>query len=209
MTKVAAVLLAAGSSSRFGERNKLVALVGGRPLVRCVAETIVASGVPEIVVVTGSEARPIEDALKGLPVRFAHNAQWQSGMGSSIATGVSALNEGVRGALIQPGDMPFITCALIERLITAFERDHGIAFPAKLTGEQRNPVLWPRRHFPLLTALRGQSGAKSLLKRFAGSCGAVTVADESVFADVDTLEDLAVARVRGRKPTGASGCKVG
>jgi molybdenum cofactor cytidylyltransferase len=196
MAEVAAVLLAAGASTRFGPGNKLVARIRARPLVRFVAETIAAGGVSEIVVVTGADAELIEGALEGIPVRFVHNARWQNGMGSSIAAGVSALSEEVQGVLIVPGDMPFVTGALLESLISAFERERGIIFPAKLTGEQRNPVLWPRRHFPLLTALRGQEGAKSLLKRYAGSCTAVTVADESVFADVDTVDDWAVARAR-------------
>jgi molybdenum cofactor cytidylyltransferase len=117
-------------------------------------------------------------------------------MGSSIAAGVSALSEEVQGVLIVPGDMPFVTGALLESLISVFEREHGIVFPAKRTGEQRNPVLWPRRYFPSLTALQGHEGAKTLLKKYAGSCTAVTIADESVFADVDTLDDWAVARAR-------------
>ncbi len=196
MSEVAAVLLAAGGSTRFGFKNKLVAEIGGCPLVRIVADTIAAAGISEIVVVTGANTSAVERALEGAPVRFAHNARWQDGIGSSIATGVSALGPTATGAFIVLGDMPFVTCALLERLISIFEREHAIIFPAKLTGEQRNPVLWPRRHFPLLNALGGQDGAKSLLKSFAGSCTAVTVADESILADVDTPEDLTVAHAR-------------
>lgn len=198
MAEVAAVLLAAGASTRFGPGNKLVARIGAPPLVRCVAETIAASGVAEIVVVTGADAEAIERALEGIPVRFAHTARWKSGMGSSIAAGVSALGEHVDGTFIVPGDMPLLRPQLLQSLRTAFEREGAlrIVYPATPEGAQRNPVLWPRRHFPLLTALGGQAGAKSLLKRFSDSCTVVTVADESIFADVDTLGDLAVARAR-------------
>ena len=65
--------------------------------------------IADVVVVTGCEAARIEEALAGLSVRFVPNADWQTGIGSSIAAGVRALGDGVDGALIVPGDMPFLS----------------------------------------------------------------------------------------------------
>ena len=191
MANVAAVLLAAGASARFGPENKLVARIGGRPLVRCVAEAVASSGVSEIVAVTGADAALIEGALDGLPVRFAHNATWQDGMGTSIAAGVSALGESADGAFIVPGDMPLLTTDLLQSLIAAFDRHGGgpIVYPATPDGEQRNPVLWPRRFFPKLRALSGPEGGKALLRTLAVETVAVPC-DPAAFADVDTPAEL-------------------
>jgi molybdenum cofactor cytidylyltransferase len=198
MARLAAVILAAGASSRFGDGNKLVAPIEGRALVRRAVEAMLAAGPYEIVVVTGHEPAVIEAALDGLKVRFVHNAGWRAGLGSSIATGVSALATDVDGAFILPGDMPFVDPATIRELAATFKGalPPPIVYPATATGEQRNPVLWPRRYFAELAALSGPDGAKQFLQSVKGSCAAVAVNSEAMFTDVDTPADLDAAASR-------------
>jgi molybdenum cofactor cytidylyltransferase len=150
-----------------------------------VAEEIVASGA-DAVVVTGCDHLLIEKALKGLPLRFAHNPSWTRGMGSSIAAGLMALGSEALGAFIVPGDMPFLTSALLKDLIVTFNESRGasIVYPITRAGEQRNPVLWPRRFFPLLGSLSGSGGAKHLLAASFDSQRRVPVVDEGAFADM-------------------------
>jgi molybdenum cofactor cytidylyltransferase len=216
MAKIGAVVLAAGCSVRFGASNKLLAEIDGRPLIRTVAEAMTQGGiVSEIVVVTGYDQRLIERALDGLQLRFAHNPDWSKGMGSSIAIGVSAVGANLDGAFIMPGDMPLAPAALLERLIEEFVQTQGtsIIFPTTASGAQRNPVLWPRRFFGLLTSLTGPEGGKRAFNALGGKCcKAVLVADDRVFKDVDTTEDLARARSRfgrismsGATPTSEAG----
>jgi len=196
MAEVAAVLLAAGASTRFGTENKLVAEINGRPLVRATADAVLGAGIAEVVVVTGSEPGLVERALDGLSIRFMHNAGWQDGMGSSIATGVAALRDTADAAFIVPGDMPLLTVGLLRSLIAAFERHGGapIVYPTTPDGAQRNPVLWPSRLFPELCALSGPAGAKALLRPLLAE--SVTVAcDPAIFVDVDTQADLMRAAV--------------
>ena len=199
MAEIGAVLLAAGASQRFGADNKLLANIEGRPLIRWVADEIVSSGA-EAVVVTGCDHLLIEKALDGLELRFAHNPNWIRGMGSSIAAGVMALGSQALGAFIVPGDMPFLTSALLKDLMAAFNESRGtsIVYPATLAGEQRNPVLWPRRVFPLLASLSGPGGAKQLLATSIDSQKPVPVVDEGAFADIDFPADLETARSRWR-----------
>jgi molybdenum cofactor cytidylyltransferase len=209
MAKIGAVLLAAGSSVRFGADNKLLADIGGRtggrPLIRSVAEAIIQGDiVSEIVVVTGYDQPLIERALHGLRLRFINNPNWPKGMGSSIAIGASALGSSLDGAFIIPGDMPLVPAAVLERLIEEFVQAQGasIIFPATASGAQRNPVLWPRRFFAILTSLSGLEGGKRSLNALAEYRNAVLVADDSVFTDIDTAEDLALAHSRfGRVST--------
>jgi molybdenum cofactor cytidylyltransferase len=142
MAEIGAVLLAAGASQRFGVDNKLLADIGGKPLIRWVAEEIVHSGA-EVIVVTGCDHLLIEKALEGLPLRFAHNMNWPRGMGSSML-GSQAL-----GVFIVPGDMPFLRSDLLKDLMAIFNESVGasIVYPTTLRGERRNPVLWPSSQF--------------------------------------------------------------
>jgi molybdenum cofactor cytidylyltransferase len=192
MTKLAAIVLAAGASTRFGAENKLLArLDDGRPIIRCVIEALSGGGIADIIVVTGYDATQITEALGGLPVRFVENDRWQTGMGSSVATGVRALGEDVAGALIVPGDMPHLSAELLHSLGVVFDNHDqmSVVYPALPDGSQRNPVLWPRSFFPQLAVLIGPSGGKSLLQDLTDRSVPVTVDDSMLLADVDTPAD--------------------
>ncbi len=188
---LAAVLLAGGASRRFGLKNKLLADVDGVPIVAKVAREILDSGVEELVVVTGSEHDAYVDALEGLSVRFVRNPEWDEGIGSSIAAGVRAVHPSHAGVFIVPGDLPNLTGDVLRKLADAFTHDvsHPIVVPVTARGEQRNPVLWPRRHFPELDVLSGPKGGKSLLDSLKGERLDVAFDDESVFVDIDTPDD--------------------
>ncbi len=194
--KIAAVLLAAGASTRYGSANKLLAMLDGKPLVRHAAENLAAAGLCDIVAVTGPDAEDIAAALAGLPVRTTANTRSSSGMGSSIAIGIGALGQDPAGALIVPGDMPNIRPALIAALVAAFATHGGerAVYPVLPDGRQSPPVLWPRALFPELAALDGPQGGKLLLQRSGGI--AVPVGDARLLADVDTPDDLASAAHR-------------
>lgn len=193
MAKLGAVLLAAGCSSRFGSANKLLTEFDGRPMVRVAADALLGAGcIDQVLVVTGHDASAVENALDGLNVRFVFNADWRDGMGGSIAICVSKLATALDGAAIVPGDMPFLTSSVIERLGAKFQERDGtsIVFPSTPAGEQRNPVIWPRRFFGLLESLTGPEGGKRLLIELADSCSAVLISDEKVLLDIDAPDDV-------------------
>jgi molybdenum cofactor cytidylyltransferase len=196
MARIGAVLLAAGASTRFGAENKLLADLGGRPLVARAADALLASEVDEIVVVTGRDSEQVRQILARTAVRFAHNEGWIRGMGSSIASGLRALGSQPSGAFVVPGDMPFITTGTIATLRDRFIQAGGerIVVPTTPEGAQRNPVLWPRRCFAELALLSGAQGGKLLLKRYSDQTVCVAFADAFALTDVDTAEDLEAAR---------------
>jgi molybdenum cofactor cytidylyltransferase len=121
-TKVHAVLLAAGRSSRMGGPNKLLAGFGGKPLVRLVTERLLASRADGLVVVTGHQADRVREALKGQNARFADNPDFASGLAGSLKTGIRALPAEAEAAMVVLGDMPGLTSADFDALITAFAR---------------------------------------------------------------------------------------
>lgn len=188
--RVHAVLLAAGRSSRMGGPNKLMALFQGKPLVRRTAERVLASAADGVVAVTGHQAARIGEALAGLDVPVVHNADFASGLASSLKTGVAALPEDAAGALIVLGDMPEVLPADLDRLIHAFERAGGRAVVrATHDGKRGNPVILPRALFAAVAHLEGDTGARHLVE-----AEGVDVIDVEIGAgaavDVDTPEAL-------------------
>ena len=193
---VAAIVLAAGRSTRMGGPNKLLAELNGKPLVRIVAEQALASQASSVIVVTGHQQMEVQRALAGLDVTFVHNRDFAEGLATSVRTGIAAVPSAADGSVVCLGDMPLIEAKLIDRLIEAFTPDRGglIAIPVS-DGRRGNPVLWSRRFFSELMALDGDIGARHLIGRHGEAVVEVPVSGQAAFLDIDTPEALASARI--------------
>jgi molybdenum cofactor cytidylyltransferase len=192
---VAAVILAAGRSTRMGGPNKLLAELGGKTLVRIVTEQALASKASSVIVVTGHQADQVENALAGLKVKFVRNGDFAAGLASSVKVGIAAVPAAADGAVVCLGDMPLIDARLIDRLIEAFAPDRGnlIAVPVS-DGRRGNPVLWSRRFFGELMTLDGDIGARHLIARHGEAVAEVAVEGHGAFLDIDTPQALEDAR---------------
>jgi molybdenum cofactor cytidylyltransferase len=192
---VAAIILAAGRSTRMGGPNKLLAELGSKKLVRIATEQALASKASAVVVVTGHQADLVEKALEGLKVKFVRNSDFAGGLASSVKAGIAAVPENADGAVICLGDMPLIDAHLIDRLIEAFAPDRGnlIVVPVA-DGRRGNPVLWSRRFFKELMTLDGDIGARHLIAKHAEAVAEVPVDGQSAFLDIDTPQALEAAR---------------
>jgi molybdenum cofactor cytidylyltransferase len=192
---VGVVLLAAGRASRMGEAagHKLLAEFDGETLIRRMAGTALSSRARRTVVVTGHRRADIEASLNGLDVSLAHNGDYETGMASSLKTGLSALGGEVDGALVLLGDMPALTAAHLDSLIGAFADHQGRAIVRACDGERRgNPVILPRTAFADAMELAGDVGARALIES-----GVWPVIDVEIGAaarlDVDTPEAVRAA----------------
>ena len=196
----AAVVLAAGRSSRMGGPNKLLAEIGGRPLVRIVAEEALASRARPVVVVTGHQHERVETALAGVPMTCVHNPHFADGLGTSLKTAIAALPADVDGAVVCLGDMPQVDAALIDRLIGVIDPDKGalVAVPT-IDGKRGNPVVWSRRFFPDLMAVEGDAGARHLIGRYAEAVVEVPVSGKAALIDIDTPEALEAVKAELEK----------
>jgi molybdenum cofactor cytidylyltransferase len=192
---IAGVVLAAGRSSRMGGPNKLLAEIGGKPLVRIVVDAVLASRARPVVVVTGHQRDKVEAALAGLPVKFVHNPHFADGLGTSLKAGIAALPAEADGAIVCLGDMPQVDAGLIDRLIGAFDPDHGalVVLPT-IDGKRGNPVVWSRRFFPDLMAVEGDVGARYLIGRYTEAVAEVPLTGTAALTDVDTPEALEAVR---------------
>ena len=193
--KVAAVILAAGRSTRMGGPNKLLAELGGKSLVRIVTEQVLASKASGAIVVTGHQAAEVEKALRGLNVTFVRNPDFAQGLASSVKAGLAAVPDDADGAVVCLGDMPLIDADLIDRLIGTFAPDRGnlIAVPVS-DGRRGNPVLWSRRFFGELMTLDGDIGARHLIAKHGEAVAEVPVEGHGAFLDIDTPQALEEAQ---------------
>ncbi len=188
MSALAGIVLAAGTSSRFGAANKLLADWRGQPMLRTVVEAVLATELDPVIVVTGHEAEQVEAALAGLDVQFVRNPDFASGQASSVRTGVAAVPGWCNGAMLLLGDMPRICPGEINALIDAFAGEASIVVP-QFGGQRGNPVIFGKAHFPVLEKLTGDKGARELLS--GSGVTLVEMDTDAVLRDIDTPEALA------------------
>lgn len=185
------VLLAAGTSSRYGDENKLLVALDGEPLVRRAAATLVESDVDGVTVVVGHEAEAVREALADLDVAVAANPDYAAGQSTSVRRGVrDARERGADAVLIALGDMPNVAPASVDLVVEAYERGVADVVAAGYDGRRGNPVLFDTRHFDDLVGVDGDAGGRHLLRE-SESAVAVETGDPGVLRDVDRPGDLA------------------
>jgi molybdenum cofactor cytidylyltransferase len=194
--RVAALVLAAGASRRMRGRDKLMEPVGGRPVLRAVAEAAKASRADEVVVVLPPEAGARRAALDGLAVRTVEAPDWAEGMAASIRAGMAALAPRADAVVLLLADMPEVGPSEIDRLIAAFDPDEAreICRAVSADGTPGHPVLFGRRFFESLAGLRGDFGAREVLRDAAEFVTEVPTPGRAALVDLDTPEDWAAWR---------------
>jgi len=188
--RVAALVLAAGCSSRMGQRNKLLCRVEGVPLVQHAVDAACTSRAYQVVVVTGHDCERVEAALQGWPVSLIYNPDYASGMASSLRCGLRALRDDAEAVIVLLADMPGIEGLHIDCMIDAFDPARPFVLVPEHEGRRGNPVLWPRRYFAEMAALSGDTGARSLLRRYVQDVRSVSFDSPAILIDVDTPDAL-------------------
>lgn len=190
--RVAALVLAAGASSRMGELKALLPF-GGSTLLERAVRTFLDAGLPDVTVVIGHEADRVRDAVAALDVRCVENPAPERGMYSSVVAGIASLDPGVDAAFVLPADMPAVRAGTVARLA----REHGAAQPAvtypAFVGRRGHPPLVSRQLFDEILRGSGEGGLRGVLTRFEDRARIVPVLDEGVVLDLDTPGDVAAA----------------
>ncbi len=201
--RIAALLLAAGRSSRMGGPNKLLEPIDGVPMVVRTVQRLLSSRARPIVTVLGNQADQVDAALGKLPVERVRNPGFAEGLSTSLKAGLAALPPDIDGVIVCLGDMPLVTGRDIDRLIAAFNPLEGraIVVPTR-RGKRGNPVLWASRFFPDMAELAGDVGAKHLIGEHAELVAEIEMDSDGVLIDVDTPDALAALRDRV-KPSAA------
>lgn len=189
-----ALILAGGAGRRFGANEgggKLLAELGGVPVIRRVAEAVAAAGFAEVVVVAGAGGALLRSGLEGIACRFIDAPDWAEGMAASLRAGVEALAPDAAGVCVFLGDMPLVPVELCPDLIAAATAA-GYAARPRFEGKPGHPVAVTRAGFADLMALEGDRGAAALLAR-RDDVAYLDTADRGVLLDIDTPADLSAA----------------
>ncbi|SFS14058.1 molybdenum cofactor cytidylyltransferase [Dyella sp. OK004] len=188
---IGAVVLAAGNASRFGAAKQTLP-IKGMPMVRLVAMAALEAGLSPVVVVTGAYGDAVARSLDGLAVHRADNPDWTSGMGTSLAFGVTAAAAqaaSLQAVLVLLADQPAITAADLRGMLEAHASAPERILAARYEDHLGPPCIFPRTIFDELMALRGPHGARLLLKHHATCVDAYDL--PSAALDIDTPADYA------------------
>ncbi len=204
LTRIAGIILAAGSSTRFGRPKQLIEWQGVPLVVRAVA-VAARAGLSPIVVVLGSRAEEVRAALEraawASPPQVAMNWRWQEGIGTSVQVGLMALPPDCDGAVFLHCDQPLLPAGLLGALVRRFEESGlPIVHPVH-AGRRYPPALFGQALFAELAALSGDVGGRAVIERHTGDVATLPVDDPFPLSDVDTPEDL--ERIQRLAPAGA------
>jgi molybdenum cofactor cytidylyltransferase len=193
--KIAAIILAAGRSSRFEDGHKLLVEIGGIPIVRRVCETIAASRVDDVLLIVSETNGPVARAAGIGRWQAVENPNATEGLSTSLRIGLQNIASDTDGVLVALADMPGITAALVDALISTFASNRStIVFPVASDGRRGHPIIWPKSLLPDLMSVPGDSGGKTILSDHTDLWRPVACENEGAFADIDTRADLAFFR---------------
>ena len=189
---ITAIIPAAGLSSRMGQ-NKLLMRFAGKSLIEHAVDTLMTSGVDEIVVVLGHEANLVRSRLEGKSVRFVENPDYRAGLSTSVRTGMEAAPKGSDAMMIYLADQPLLESDEIKRLIQAFAeaKRAGKSIVVPFFGNTRgNPVILDASYREMVLDIAGDVGCRRIIKRHPEKVFAVQMETDHVVRDIDTPEDL-------------------
>ena len=190
-SRVAAIILAAGKSTRMGEPKQLLRL-GERTVLERTLENVRAAGVEEIVLVLGSSAATIQRQLPSSTfegIKVVVNQAWGQGMASSLREGLAALSPQIDGALIVLADQPFLRPATLDQIVDRYRLANAQIVIPMYKGSRGNPVLLDRSVFADVMALDGDVGCRAIFGGHAEGIVKVEVEDVGILLDIDNKED--------------------
>lgn len=191
------IVLGAGQGTRFGD-SKMLADIGGAPMIGRVVQTVKQAAIGPVHVVTGHDAEAIESAVNGICDGCLHNPLYRDGMGTSIAAGIASLPADCAAAMIVLGDQPLVSPAHLSRLASAWRKQPDRIVASSYEQTIGPPAVFPRAQFDALNALRGDEGARSLLRD--PQAEVVVIECEGPMPDVDTPDDLNALKTRVLRP---------
>lgn len=172
-------------------RNKLLAKIDGKPMIKRVVEAALNSKVDEVIVVLGWEAQKIHAILADSPCRLVLNKDYESGQSSSVKAGLKEVSNTTRAILVLPADVAKISARSINLIINAYNDKGNLIVVAAHRGQLGHPILLSKELFKEIEQINEQTfGLKFVVKKHSNEMRLVETGTETVLRDVDTPEDL-------------------
>jgi 4-nitrophenyl phosphatase len=189
---VAAIVLAAGESRRFGQPKQLLP-VGGKTMIQHVVDVVLDSPTEQVIVVLGCRAAEIEASVADRLVQVVVNQEWKSGLSSSVQAGLLAVRPEVSAALFVLADQPGVTTEVIAKLIERYRETCAPIVVPTHQGRRGNPVLFDRSLFAELMQVKGDQGGRRLIAEHSDKLEEVEVGTGAILTDIDTADDYQTA----------------
>ena len=188
---ISAILLAAGKSKRLKHQNKLTKNYKGKPLINHILKSLIKSKVNKIIIVLGFEEKKIRNVtLKSKKITFLINSNYIKGISSSIKCGLKKISKKNEGFLITHADMPLISKKIINTLCFAIKNKDKEIFVPIYKRKIGNPLAFKYSMIKSLKKIKGDRGAKKLIKSNESKVQLVKMKSKSILIDFDQLKDF-------------------
>ena len=188
------IVLAAGSSNRFGPENKLLSTINDKALISHTIDILIKTFImDDIIIVLGHDYQTVLKLINNSEIRSIKNKYFKNGIGTSISAGMSQIDSNTVGVMIIPGDMPFLLKHDLAKLQNKFiELNYSKVVCPKYNSIVGNPIILPKSYFEILKTLKYDFGARKLLK--IKDLVFVKTSITTTF-DIDTTSDLKEAKI--------------
>ena len=185
------ILLAAGQSKRLKNENKLIKIFKSKPLINHALNSVKNSKIKKIIIILGYQFKEVKKKIKkNKKIIFVHNKNYKNGMSSSIKSGLKKINKNDKGFIILQSDMPFVKTSDINKIYNSIIRKKYLVHALKYKNRIGNPIGFDISILNKFKKIRGNVGAKYMVKRLHKSTNFIKVSSDKVFKDLDKALDF-------------------
>ena len=188
---IKAILLAAGQSKRMKSENKLIKLYKNKPLINYSLNVLTKSKVNKIIIVLGHQHKDLKKIIKkNKKIIFTYNKNYKKGMASSIKRGLKKISKNDKGFIIAQSDMPFVKQSDINKICRSINSKKFLVHALKYKTRVGNPVGFDSSLIKKFKNIKGQFGAKFMVKRLKNRTNFINTSSLKSFKDFDKVSDF-------------------
>ena len=188
---IKAILLAAGQSKRMKSENKLIKLYKNKPLINYSLNVLKKSKVNKIIIVLGHQHKEVKKIIKkNKKIIFTYNKNYKQGMASSIKTGLKKISKNDKGFIIAQSDMPFVKQSDINKICRSINSKKFLVHALKYKTRVGNPIGFDSSLIKKFKNIKGQFGAKFMVKRLKNRTNFINTSSLKSFKDFDKVSDF-------------------
>ena len=190
---ISAILLAAGQSKRMDGENKLLKKYKKKHLINHILNTLTKSKISKIIVVLGFQRSKVRKVLlKNKKIKCIYNKKYKSGMASSIKAGLKKISQKNTGFLIIHADMPLVSTGVINLFCLGLNKSNKEIFVPINKKKIGNPIGFKRSMIKFLKKIKGDKGAKKIIRRNKHKLYFIKINSKSIFGDFNTQRDFLI-----------------
>lgn len=188
---IKAILLAAGQSKRMKSENKLIKLYKNKPLINYSLNVLKKSKVNKIIIVLGHQQKELKKIIKkNKKIIFTYNKNYKRGMASSIKTGLKKISKNDKGFIVVQSDMPFVKQSDINKICRSINSKKFLIHALKYKNRVGNPIGFDSSLIKKFKNIKGQFGAKFMVKRLKNRTNFIKTMSIKSFKDFDKASDF-------------------